>query len=58
MPAPARPKPIPTDIDCESCDAKMVIRTGRQGKFLGCSNYPKCKSTSPLPEEPAATASD
>ncbi len=58
MPAPARPKPIPTDIDCESCDAKMVIRTGRQGKFLGCSNYPKCKSTSPLPEELAATVSD
>ncbi|MCF7820436.1 MAG: type I DNA topoisomerase [Candidatus Pacebacteria bacterium] len=29
---------------CDKCGADMVIKTGRYGKFLGCSNYPKCKS--------------
>jgi ssDNA-binding Zn-finger/Zn-ribbon topoisomerase 1 len=28
----------------------MVIRTGRTGPFLGCSKYPKCRSSKPLPE--------
>jgi ssDNA-binding Zn-finger/Zn-ribbon topoisomerase 1 len=50
-PAPSRPKPIPTDIECEECGSKMVIRTGRTGQFLGCSNYPKCKATRPVPSE-------
>jgi DNA topoisomerase-1 len=27
----------------------MVIRTGRRGKFLGCSGYPKCKNTAEVP---------
>ena len=30
---------------CEQCGAPMVIKTGRFGKFLACSNYPKCKTT-------------
>ncbi|MBI5967450.1 MAG: type I DNA topoisomerase [Deltaproteobacteria bacterium] len=30
---------------CEKCGAPMVIRTGRFGKFLACSNYPRCKNT-------------
>jgi ssDNA-binding Zn-finger/Zn-ribbon topoisomerase 1 len=50
MPRPARPKPIPTDIECEECGEPMVIRTGRNGQFLGCSKYPKCKNSRPLPE--------
>ena len=49
MPAPARPKPIPTDIPCDDCGQPMMVREGRSGKFLGCSGYPKCKSTSELP---------
>jgi len=49
MPAPARPKPEKTDIPCEECGKPMVIRQGRRGKFLGCSGYPKCKSTKELP---------
>ena len=56
-----KPKPIPTDIVCEECGANMVIRTGRSGQFLGCGNYPKCKTTKPLPPElinaPAASTS-
>ncbi|HNQ24103.1 MAG TPA: type I DNA topoisomerase [Phycisphaerae bacterium] len=50
MPAPARPKPIPTDIRCTECGAPMLVRTGRTGTFLGCSGYPKCKAAKPLPE--------
>jgi len=56
MPTPERVEPIPTEIDCPECGQKMLIRTGRSGKFLGCSAYPKCKSTQPMPEELAATA--
>lgn len=35
----------PTDIPCEQCGAKMVIKWGRNGEFLACPNYPKCKNT-------------
>jgi DNA topoisomerase-1 len=41
--------PIATDIDCDECGKPMVIRTGRRGKFLGCSGYPKCKNTAEVP---------
>jgi DNA topoisomerase-1 len=51
MPRPERPKPIPTDIDCPECGQKMVIRAGRNGQFLGCSAYPRCRTTQPLPPE-------
>jgi DNA topoisomerase-1 len=56
MPAPQRPAPIPTDIKCQECGGKMLIRTGRTGPFLGCSNYPKCRSTGPVPEELLASS--
>ncbi len=50
VPTAVKPKPIPTDIPCSECGSPMVIRTGRSGPFLGCSTYPKCKNSSPLPE--------
>ncbi|MCD4704692.1 type I DNA topoisomerase [bacterium] len=34
-----------TDHICEKCNNKMVIKIGRWGKFLACSNYPECKNT-------------
>ncbi len=40
-----------TDVVCEKCGSKMVIRSGRFGKFLACPNYPKCKNTKPMPED-------
>jgi DNA topoisomerase-1 len=40
-----RPKPIETDIPCALCGNKMMIRKGRNGDFLACSTYPKCKNT-------------
>ncbi|MBQ9354072.1 MAG: type I DNA topoisomerase [Clostridia bacterium] len=40
-----------TDIVCEKCGSKMVIKNGRFGKFLACPNYPECKNTKPVPED-------
>lgn len=37
-----------TDIICEKCGSKMIIKVGRYGKFAACPNYPKCKNTKPL----------
>ncbi len=41
-----------TDEVCEKCGSKMVLKVGRFGSFLACSNYPECKNTkSPQEEE-------
>jgi DNA topoisomerase-1 len=34
-------------IDCDKCGSPMVIKMGRYGKFIACSNYPECKNTKP-----------
>ena len=44
-------QPIETDIVCEKCGHKMLIREGRYGKFLGCSNFPKCRNIKPYETE-------
>jgi len=31
------------DESCELCKKPMVIKWGRKGKFLSCSDYPRCK---------------
>lgn len=36
-----------SDVVCDKCGAKMVIREGKFGKFLACPNYPKCKNIKP-----------
>ncbi len=42
---------VESDEVCEKCGRKMVIRSGRFGKFLACPGYPECKNTKPLPED-------
>jgi DNA topoisomerase-1 len=37
-----------TGETCPRCGGDVVIREGKYGKFMGCSNYPKCKWTSDL----------
>ena len=37
-----------TDIICDKCGAKMVVRMGKFGKFAACPNFPKCRNTKPL----------
>ncbi len=36
---------IATDLSCEKCNSPMVIKWGRRGEFLACTNYPECKYT-------------
>ncbi len=36
---------IPTDIICDQCGAQMVRKWGKNGSFLACSTYPKCRNT-------------
>ncbi|RJP29683.1 MAG: type I DNA topoisomerase [Candidatus Omnitrophota bacterium] len=36
---------IETDQVCESCGKPMIVKWGRRGKFLSCSDFPKCKSS-------------
>lgn len=36
---------------CEKCGRPMVIRWGRNGRFLACSGFPECKNTRPLDQE-------
>ncbi len=40
-----------TDVICELCGRKMVVKTGRFGKFLACPGYPECKNTKKLVKE-------
>jgi len=41
----------PTGEKCPECGNELVIRKGRYGEFIACSNYPKCKYTRPIEEE-------
>ena len=47
-----------TDEKCEKCGSPMVIKWGRNGRFMACSAYPECKSTKPLPGEEAQMETD
>jgi DNA topoisomerase-1 len=44
-------KPLPpkvkvaTTVKCEKCGSPMILRDSKRGPFLGCSSYPKCRST-------------
>jgi len=45
---------IPTDEICEKCGSGMVIKFGRFGQFLACSNYPECQNTREVGSRQAA----
>ena len=36
-----------SDVTCEKCEAKMIVKMGRYGKYLACPNYPNCKNIKP-----------
>ncbi len=36
---------VPTDIICEICNEIMVLKWGKNGRFLACSAFPNCKNT-------------
>ncbi|TDQ39636.1 type I DNA topoisomerase [Aureibacillus halotolerans] len=41
----------PAGIDCDKCGSPMVIKMGRYGKFMACSNFPDCRNTKPIVKE-------
>ncbi|MFH1417376.1 MAG: type I DNA topoisomerase [Planctomycetota bacterium] len=43
-------KPEEIKETCPECGAPMQVKFGRGGSFLGCSKYPECKATSPMPD--------
>jgi len=47
-----------TSEKCENCGSPMVIKWGRNGRFLACSAYPECKTTRPLEPQPESPATD
>jgi DNA topoisomerase I len=40
-----------TDDVCDQCGKPMIIKWGRNGRFMACTGYPSCKTTKPLPGE-------
>ncbi len=43
-----------TDVICEKCGRKMVVKVGRYGKFLACPGYPECKNIKKIVNETGA----
>ena len=44
-PLPPKAPPIKTSVACEKCGSAMLLRDSKRGPFLGCSTFPKCRST-------------
>lgn len=47
-----------SDIICEKCGKRMIIKSGRFGKFAACPGYPECKNTKPLAKDGSAKAAE
>ncbi len=45
----------PTEHSCETCGSEMVIRWGRNGSFIACKGYPKCRTTKDFKRRPDGT---
>nr|WP_292477908.1 topoisomerase DNA-binding C4 zinc finger domain-containing protein [Methanothrix sp.] len=44
---------------CEKCGSELIIRRGHRGsRFIGCSGYPNCRFTLPLPRSGAIVVTD
>jgi len=43
-----------TGETCPECGGDLVVRTGKYGKFISCSNYPKCKYIKKEEKKPLA----
>ncbi len=46
--------PEPIGRKCPKCGGELVVRWGRYGKFISCSNFPKCRYTEPWLEKTGA----
>jgi len=44
---------------CEKCGSELIIRRGHRGsRFIGCSGYPNCRFTLPLPRGGAVVVTE
>jgi DNA topoisomerase-1 len=50
------PEPEPTEFKCDDCGSQLNKRWSKNGWFLGCSAYPKCKFTKDLGKDGATPA--
>jgi DNA topoisomerase-1 len=50
------PEPEPTEFKCDDCGSTLNKRWSKNGWFLGCSAYPKCKFTKDLGKDGATPA--
>lgn len=44
-----------SDVICDRCGRRMVVKNGRFGRFLACPGFPECKNTKPLLETTGVT---
>ena len=44
-----------SDVVCEECGRRMVIKYGPHGKFLACPGFPECRNTKPYLEKIGVT---
>lgn len=47
----AKAEVTPSKYKCPDCGKELVYRFGKNGKFLSCSSYPKCKFACPCDKE-------
>jgi DNA topoisomerase-1 len=47
----AKAETQPSEYTCPQCEAPMVYRFGKNGRFLSCSKYPDCKFACPCDAE-------
>jgi DNA topoisomerase-1 len=50
-----KPEPEYLDRACPECGNQLLIRHGRYGRFIGCSNFPECRHTEPWLEKIGVT---
>ncbi len=43
-----------TDEACEKCGKPMIIRWGRNGRFMACGGFPACRNTRPIGDDETA----
>ena len=42
-------KPEPTGDLCPQCGQPLLVKLGRYGRFIGCSGWPQCRYSAPIP---------
>lgn len=48
----SRPQPQPIGENCPDCHADLLQREGKNGAFIGCSDYPTCSYTRAVDSKP------